>query len=129
MARGRTARDAPPREILPLFARYLQECGFADAVRRLPLPQSSVADLESWVLRQTASVLFQLYLHPSLAVPGFAVERGSPPAQVALARRLHRACAQRLLEMGWVIKDVTGIHHLAPAVASRFDECANAIAK
>jgi hypothetical protein len=129
MTLGRTARDVPPRELLPLLAEYLKECGFAEPIHKCSLPESAILELESRVLDQLANVLFQLYLYPSLNIPGFAVPRGASRAQISLVKQLHRGYVQRLLQTGWVIKDVTGIYYLAPFVSSRIDECANAISK
>jgi hypothetical protein len=127
MTLGRTARDVSPRELLPLIARYLQDHGLANPIRKLPLKESEIASFEPKVLEQLANLLHQLYLHPCLNIPGFAVRSGSSRCECGLLKRLHRHYVDRLIAVGWIVKDSTGIFYLSDAVCGKFDELANSI--
>jgi hypothetical protein len=129
MTLGRTARDVPPRELLPLIVQYLKDCGFSKPIGNLPFSESEVMGFESWILNQLANLLFQLYLYPCFNVPGFGARGCNSTVECALIKKLHQYYAKKLIATGWVVKDRTGIFYLPDAVCNHFDALARSIQK
>jgi hypothetical protein len=124
-----TARDVPSRDLLPLIAQLLKEHGLAKPLQEFPFPESEFLEFESWVLKQVANVLLQLYLYPSLVVPGFCVKRGSNNEESRLIRKLHRLYVGSLLQSEWILKDRTGIFYLPDSLSNHFDLFAQSLSQ
>jgi hypothetical protein len=127
MTIGRTARNVPQRELLPVIARFLRDCGASNPIYSLRAPQSSIAKLEDWILNQLANVLYQLYLFPSIVIPGFAVRRGCSAGEQKVIKGLHQVYIGRLVQAGWLVKDVSGIVHLSEWMTEKIEELARSV--
>jgi hypothetical protein len=110
-----------------VIGQFLKDRGFASPIRKLAASEEFRIAFETWVLQQLANFLYQLYLFPSLVIPGFAVRRGCSAGEASFVRFVHQFYVAQLLETGWVVKDPTGILYLPEVVSKQLDELAKSL--
>lgn len=133
-----TARDVSDKIFLPYLAQFLQESGKVNYANLLPKmgnnPYSSnqvyLAALEKWYCEIAASILHQVYLHPSFNLVFQKARGGSHGAKLSKAQKIAQAtCLKELMDVGWIIKDRTGILLVSQEGIEKMDSIASQIPK
>lgn len=116
--RSVTVRDVSPKTFLPSLAQYLQESGKVNYEKLLPKISKSACNinkdyllaLQKWYYDVAASTLLQIYLHPCFQISYQKARGGSQASKLSNAQNIARAtCLKELMEVGWIVKDRTGI--------------------
>lgn len=133
-----TARDVSSKTFLPLLAQFLQESGKLDYTNLLPkmgqnrctTNQAYLAELEKWYCQNAASILHQVYLHPSFQSVFQKARGGSHSENLSKAQKIaQESCLKELMDIGWIIKDRTGIIFVSQEGIEKMDSIASQISQ
>lgn len=131
-----TVRDVSSKVFLPLLAQFFQESGKVNYTNLLPkmgkygqcTNQAYLDALQKWYCEIAASILHQVYLHPSFQLVFQKARGGSHGANLSKAQKIAQAtCLKELIDIGWIIKDRTGIILVSQEGIEKMDSIASQI--
>ncbi|KAH0798278.1 40S ribosomal protein S19 [Histomonas meleagridis] len=123
-----TVRDVPVREFIQALASFLKASGqFSSPFDKAILLPEQKELIQSWWFKQAATIVHQFYLHPSFE-SCLRVEKSrnknSTEIEKSLARNARFQCIRKFKQIGWLIKDQSGILFVSNNAKATMDSIA-----
>lgn len=121
-----TVRDVNPRRYVDLLAAHLR----MTQTIRTPSRFGNIEDdsFYSWWYKQAASIIHQLYLHPSLSTCRCPCKgRGLADRSKQLIQYTHSNIMKQFSELGWIVKDQSGLVLVSKAGQRQMDDIAASV--